>query len=122
VGARQLDGGLELLLVRVAVIVYPGPDGNVDSVSLRELRNVSQRAGSAVATNRVDFAGKQLEVRIDLGVGGQNVMGRVFAGVEGLEGKPLDARGPGRLGGRPIQESPDSTCQGSESRCDHQAG
>jgi hypothetical protein len=121
VGARQLDRRLELPFVVVTVVVDPRAHRNIDSVALRELRHITQRAIDAVGTDGVDLAGQQLQVGIDLGIGRHDMVSWILTAAEGRKGESLDVRGPRRLRCRAVQESPDGTRQGSEGRCDQQA-
>jgi len=122
VGARDLDGSLELPVVLVRVIVDPRAERDVDVMAGGELRDIGQSARDAVGTYRRGLARKQLQIGIDLRIRRHLVACRVFVRPEGRERKPLDARGPRRLGGRAIQECPCRERQRRERRRNQQSG
>ena len=108
-------------LVGIAVVVDPGADGNVDPVTLGELRNVGQRAVVTVGADRESLAVEELEILVDLGVGRHILVRWILADAEGRERESLDAGGPRRLGGRAIEKRPDREGQGREDSRDQQA-
>ncbi len=121
-GARKLDGGFELLVVVLAVIVDPRAERNVDVVPGGELGDVAKRPDRTVGAHRSGLSLQQLQIGVDLGIGRHFVVGRVLARPERREGEALDARRPGRLGGRAIQKRPDREGQCRENRRNQQAG
>ena len=117
----EADRGLQLLLVLLAVVIDPGADGDVHVVALRELRNARERALHAVGAHRLHLAGHQRQVRVDLRLGGQDVVGRILVGAERREREALDDRRPRRLLGRTVQVRPHREGERREHRRDQQA-
>ena len=82
VRVRQLYGGLQLLLVLVAVAVEPRAERDVKAVPLRELRYIRERRADAVGAYRLYLALEQRQVGIDLGIRGHHFVRRILAGAE----------------------------------------
>ncbi len=117
----QLDRGGQLLLVLVAVVVDPGAEHHVQVVLLGEFGDVRERGLDAVAAHRAHLAAQQRQVRVDLRIGREQPVRRVFVGAERREGQPLDGRRPGRFLGGPVQVRPHREGDGGEHRRDQQA-
>ena len=105
--AGELDGGFELGLVGVAVIVDPGADGDVDAVALGELRNIRQRAEVTVSPDSESLAFQELEVLVDLGIRRHFLMRGVLADAERGEREALNPGRPRRLQRRTVEERPE---------------
>ena len=120
--AGELDRGIELGLVGVAVIVDPGADGDVDAVALGELRNIGQCAEVTVGADSERFAFQELEILVDLRIRRHFLVGGIFADAERRERKPLNPGGPRRLERRTIEKRPEREGQGREHCRDQQTG
>jgi hypothetical protein len=121
VGFRQVDYRPQLLLVLVAAGVEPGAERDVEPVPVGELGHVGERAADAVGAHRVDVAFEQLQVRVDLGIGGHLEESRVLVGAKGRERESLDALRPGGLGRRTIEVGPHREGERREQCRDQQA-
>src|SRR5437764_916233 len=118
---REVDHRAPLLLVLVAVGIQPGAERDVEPVPVGELGHVGERAADAIGAHRVDLAFEELQVRVDLGIGGHLEMSRVLAGAERRERESLDALRPGGLGRRAIEIGPDREGKRGEQPRDQQA-
>ncbi len=122
VSARNLDRPLQLLVVAVPVIVYPGAEGDVDVMPRGQLRDIGERALHTVRADGIGLARQELQIGVDLGVGRHLMPSGVFVSPERGEGKPLDTGWPRRLRRRAIEKCPYRERQGRERRRNKQSG